>query len=264
MSNDCPVCGDNFETERGMHVHHTQVHGESLSETEIECVICGEMFRTYEPDRRTTCSQECNSKHISKRQSGDGHWNWKGGEVEMECIVCEDKFSVKQGRKNDRVVCSNQCNAEHLSNITGEDRWNYEGGPVSKKCTVCGDIFQTNKADVERRETCSVECRAEKMSGEGHPRWVEDSTSYGHGWERIADEVRNQDNNSCHLCGDVSKNKLPVHHIIPVREFDDEERAHFKENLVTLCRRCHADVEWNWSLKEQIEEFNRDAEKLGV
>lgn len=41
----------------------------------------------------------------------------------------------------------------------------------------------------------------------------------------------------CQDCG--RQNKLHVHHITPVREFDDPVDSHELDNLVVLCRRCH-------------------------
>jgi predicted HNH restriction endonuclease len=36
---------------------------------------------------------------------------------------------------------------------------------------------------------------------------------------------------------------LEVHHLTPVREFDDPLDAHDLSNLVTLCRPCHKELE---------------------
>ena len=45
----------------------------------------------------------------------------------------------------------------------------------------------------------------------------------------------------CEIC-DVSGD-LDVHHLIKRRYFEEEERSHALENLVVLCRSCHADEE---------------------
>jgi len=46
---------------------------------------------------------------------------------------------------------------------------------------------------------------------------------------------------SCELCG--SEDALDVHHLIKRRHFDHEERSHALENLIVLCRGCHASHE---------------------
>lgn len=35
-----------------------------------------------------------------------------------------------------------------------------------------------------------------------------------------------------------------VHHIKPVRDFDEPQEAHEMTNLITLCKRCHTSAEW--------------------
>jgi group I intron endonuclease len=56
-------------------------------------------------------------------------------------------------------------------------------------------------------------------------------------WKKIAQEVRKRDKFICQLCG--KKNATDVHHIIPRRVKIDNS----SENLITLCRSCHAKAE---------------------
>lgn len=93
----------------------------------------------------------------------------------------------------------------------------------------------------------------EKMSqsrrGEDNPAWRGGHPNrYGPGWKNAREAVRERDE-VCQQCGhDGSDRILDVHHIIPVRCFRDAdsvslEDAHHLENLVLLCRSCHADAE---------------------
>jgi 5-methylcytosine-specific restriction endonuclease McrA len=58
--------------------------------------------------------------------------------------------------------------------------------------------------------------------------------------------VRNRDCFRCQKCGkheEEHDTELHVHHIVPLREFDEPEEANTPTNLVTVCPTCHADVE---------------------
>lgn len=64
MSEPCPTCGDTFDSKRGMKIHHTRTHGESLAnKTELECQHCSEVFsRTTAHANRSDshfCSKDC-------------------------------------------------------------------------------------------------------------------------------------------------------------------------------------------------------------
>lgn len=54
-------------------------------------------------------------------------------------------------------------------------------------------------------------------------------------WQKIADYIRNRDNNTCRCCNFFGRNKLPVHHIIPY----ELSKCNEEYNLITLCPSCH-------------------------
>jgi hypothetical protein len=56
-------------------------------------------------------------------------------------------------------------------------------------------------------------------------------------WKELAQKIRKRDNFTCQLCG--KKSATDVHHIIPRRIKIDNS----PDNLITLCRSCHAKVE---------------------
>lgn len=60
---DCPTCGDEFDTEHGMKIHHTRAHGESIAGRDFVCEKCGDEFTKYpsRADRTESnyCSMEC-------------------------------------------------------------------------------------------------------------------------------------------------------------------------------------------------------------
>jgi len=71
---------------------------------------------------------------------------------------------------------------------------------------------------------------------------------YGPGWnESKRRAVRARDNHCCQDCGmtqadhsDEHDERLHVHHLIKARDIDDPEERNAMENLITLCRDCHA------------------------
>lgn len=83
-------------------------------------------------------------------------------------------------------------------------------------------------------------------SGENHPQWTDRDVRYGAKWEEKRIQRIKHDDEECVVCGiDKQSHKekygvsLHVHHIQPVRSFEDTEDAHEISNLVTLCASCH-------------------------
>jgi hypothetical protein len=90
---------------------------------------------------------------------------------------------------------------------------------------------------------------SEAQSGEGNPRWRGGvSDSYGPGWNRAREQVRKRDERCRNCDHGGSERRLEVHHIVPVRLFDQAEDRNLSEvhalgNLVLLCRQCHLKAE---------------------
>lgn len=68
---------------------------------------------------------------------------------------------------------------------------------------------------------------------------------YGGDWKEKRKEAMERDNHSCRVCGSPGSfyKPLHVHHVIPVKEFDDVSVAHERHNLITLCKTHHRLVE---------------------
>lgn len=63
-------------------------------------------------------------------------------------------------------------------------------------------------------------------------------------WKALRKEIIIRDNGCCVLCflrGRVEYRQLQVHHI--VKRVDNLDLAYERNNLVTLCRTCHEEVE---------------------
>jgi 5-methylcytosine-specific restriction endonuclease McrA len=68
------------------------------------------------------------------------------------------------------------------------------------------------------------------------------TSPYPGDWRNIAEKIRDRDG-MCVRCGIEPERTLSVHHIVPVKEFEDPKEAHYPENLLSLCRSCHRKVE---------------------
>jgi len=84
------------------------------------------------------------------------------------------------------------------------------------------------------------------IRGENHPMWKGGRIEYGAEWYEKRQQRLEQDGYKCVVCGKSDKkhndqhgHSLHVHHIKPVRSFDDPSDAHDLSNLVTLCVSCH-------------------------
>lgn len=90
-----------------------------------------------------------------------------------------------------------------------------------------------------------------KKSGEDHHLWKGGGEDYyGSNWPLQRQRAILRDQYRCQVCG-VSQWRyyqdydvgLHIHHIKPIREFDEPEEANTLDNLVTLCASCHKDYE---------------------
>ena len=126
-------------------------------------------------------------------------------------------------------------------------------GGAMVECWHCGTEFRKkySHAKHHKRHFCDDECmgswESEHYTGEGNPRWSGGySEYYGKNWEQARRERLTQDEYECQSCRmgqqehrELRGQTLHVHHITPVREFEEPEEANEQENLVTLCYLCH-------------------------
>ena len=226
----CPTCGRELTTERGMRQHHTKVHGEPLPNR--VCKGCGSEF--YDTKAQRTYCDDCNPN------AGEHNGNWKGREETAECQLCGNEFSYYPSAKKG-VYCP-KCVEESDKFLGTPAHELKETERIERECDYCGDGMSVLKSDWERGHGrfCSHECLCLWMSKDG-------ATTYNRGWFRARRLALERDNYSCQNCGkgaDDLGQEPDVHHQTPVRLFDDAEDAHALENLISLCRSCHAHIEW--------------------
>lgn len=245
----CPTCGKECASHKGMKIHHKQMHGESLAGFQRECKRCGDEF---EAAQRSTvyCSISCSR---TGRFSGENNPAYDGGKVELSCENCGDSYKVTPAKEDSSRFCSEPCLWEWRSeNETGENNPNWKGGDVLESCAACdGDLFlEPHVAEKDRKRFCDTDCYAEWLSvnrsGENHPGYKGGSVDRRGDWYRKRRETLARDDYQCRACGttredhyDEYKRDLEVHHVVPVREFDDPTDANSLGNLVTACIPCH-------------------------
>lgn len=234
---NCPTCEKLLETERGMRQHHTKVHGEPLPNR--TCKGCDVDF--YDPKARRHYCEGCNPN------AGKHNGNWKDAREIENCSLCGNEFSYYPSDKPG-IYCSDCVDRGENLDELGIDR--YERRTV--ECEQCGEsvALLPSRLDRDRGRFCSPEClyewMARNMTGADHPAWKDGETEYRAPWQRTRREALDRDNHTCQICGTHGSEldtEPHVHHIEPVRSFDDSADAHTLSNLVTLCPTCHPRVE---------------------
>jgi len=170
---------------------------------------------------------------------------------EFKCIECGTIFN---GYGN-KILCSRECTAKYMSkNRVGEKNpYFHNDKEITTKCKSCGKEFIWTYSGQHKdndRIFCSRECASKYYSQENHPNWKGGIQHYPYSNEfnnKLKNEIRERDNNSCRLCGDY--NQLCIHHIDYNKENSD------KDNLITLCRSCHSKTNFNRNFWENTLTF---------
>lgn len=188
--------------------------------------------------------------------------------IEFECEFCgtEDRKLASRSTGQERYFCSQPCLHKWRSSVfTGRNHplWNR----VTVECDACGDTIPKRPSIAEHREhhfcdyTCYGQWCSEERTGESHPRWEGGvGLYYGPNWLPQRRRCLERDEYSCQECG-ISRERhieqygrdLTVHHQRPVRDFyaesggsgeePDWEEMNRLENLITVCIKCHHQLE---------------------
>jgi 5-methylcytosine-specific restriction endonuclease McrA len=260
---ECPTCGREFDSQRGLGVHHSQVHDELLPNR--ECHECGAEYHSeYE---KKYCSDECREAGVSFE--GENHPNYSNAKEETECKICDERFKYYPSAKEGLFCssCVEEENWRYDPDVSGRRNPRWNGGKRTLACSECGSPVERHPWNINSEHVfCSGECQSEWLSetftGEGHPNWkggVE--ANYGKGWNRVRRQALERDGYECVLCG-TAKEELgrnpDVHHIVPVRAFVEtpvttEADAHYLENVVSLCPSCHRKAEFGHIDRARLE-----------
>lgn len=225
--------------------------------TEVACAWCEDPLLRSRSQRQQSenhfCSVGCLANWQSETWVGDGSPLYR--HVELTCAHCEDRFKRKPSHiRSDTQFCSKSCYSEHLSEIPPEESPNWRGGLTTVHCTNCNEELERKPSSVRQstRHFCNAQCRGEwrsrHLTGEDAYNWKGGWDGYyGPNWAKQRSKALERDSHSCQSCGmsDEEHRKkwdqgLHVHHIIPLRKFNDKEEANNLLNLVTLCQQCHS------------------------
>lgn len=237
---ECPTCGRSFSSGRGMRQHHTKMHDVRLPNR--TCSDCGVEF--YDSDARLEYCPTCNPN------SGKNNGNWQNAKVRVECERCGSEFGYYPSNKKG-VYCPT-CVSEADEFLGDHYVEVHDIARLQRECDFCGiDISVL----VSERESgagrfCSRECLSNWMSenrrGKDHHHWLPGDSTYTGQWWEARRTALERDDYQCQYCGktaeEIGRNP-DVHHITPLRSFENPHEAHEIGNLISLCRSCHRRVE---------------------
>jgi len=259
---ECPTCGAEFDSRRGLGVHHSRVHDERLPNR--ECDHCGEEF--YCEYERKYCGDHCREKAVSF--AGENNPNYTGGKSKSTCEICDETFEYYESEKPG-LYCPDCVENEQWRDppvITGSDHPRWNGGTVTVTCDECGVTVERYPNQITGEVTfCSPDCQyawlSDAFTGDGHPNWAGGGVGpYGKGWNAVREAALERDGYECVLCGmtaDELGRNPDVHHIVPVRAFVatpvlTERDAHTLDNVVSLCPSCHRRAEFGHVSREAL------------
>ena len=235
----CPTCGAEQATEQGMRQHHTKVHDDPLPNR--CCSGCDAAF--YDPKARQEFCDDCDSN------AGKHNGNWKGAMETSTCKICSESFKYYPSNKEGTYCQDCVDEAEGLLPENPQQK----GPRKTIFCRSCGSELEARPSEVQNKTRgffCGQECYGEWLSdnivGPDHHQWEGGPIDYGQSWWSVRRAARERDDYKCQHCGrdklELGRNP-DVHHLTPVREFEQPENAHTLDNVITLCRSCHRRAE---------------------
>jgi len=228
---ECPTCGTSLSSEAGKRQHHAKVHGDSLPNR--TCVDCGTDF--YDPKSRLSYCDDCDPN------AGENNGNWSDASERTDCERCGDEFEYYPSDKKgvycpDCVSEADEFLGDHYAEVHDIER-------VERECEYCGEEFSVLPCVLRDGGVrfCSWDCLSEALH-DGRS----DSGPYTGDWYRVRRQALDRDGHTCQHCGKGREEigrEPDVHHVTPIRTYDDPQDAHSLDNVVALCRCCHLRAE---------------------
>lgn len=117
-----------------------------------QCHRCGGplWIKPSRKDRpRHFCGEMCRNAWMSETLTLERSSNWKGGKVDLVCVVCGKGFSVQRAERARRGTkcCSRECFYKTQQN------------QIEKTCEFCGSTFTVAAFRVNSARFCSGRCK---------------------------------------------------------------------------------------------------------
>lgn len=227
----------NYDRDRWRKIRGSEEHTK-------KCVICGKMFSTWNPNKKT-CSDECKDKNKKlragirdkrrsrKRSYEENHIRWIKRRYGSEEAHQEYLAELEEKKQESMKLTKERKEAEKKAKKEANHRFG--------TCAVCGNTFETYNP---RQKTCSKVCSKKYSNARKNGRIPQ---------EQMVDKditleaLYRRDSGVCYLCGEkcdwndrdlfTVRDKYPtIDHIIPVsrgglHSWDNVRLAHFKCNL---------------------------------
>lgn len=175
----------------------------------------------------------------------------------VECQICKKRMNWIQNthlKKHNitleeykRRYPNHPTKSEKMTQVLKDTRW----GDYKPKTHKCAHPECDNQIHYKNKY-CSHSCRGkiaykdslkDYATPTGNPGYKDGVYRHSREQKKLAFQ---RDNCTCQRCDkhlDGISEKYGIHHLIPRRTFDNHEDADVLENLVTLCSKCHKDVE---------------------
>jgi 5-methylcytosine-specific restriction endonuclease McrA len=221
-SYQCKVCGNEYESKKAIDSHIGQVHPEEFAWNDEDYI--------YE-------------EYILKQRTRGEIADELGCSKATITNACE-RFGFTINREERQASHSKLTDEEWL-----RDKYENNGAPTiadSLGCSAQAVYCALKRHGIERDDR-----HLDHPSGEEHPRWKGGhEQNRGYTWPKQRKKALNRDSWECCRCGMSNSEhevehsqQIHVHHIIRYGAFENHERANQLENLVTLCRPCHDELE---------------------
>jgi len=230
------------------------------------CEVCGKKLS----DRKYKICNHCNKlgiknsmfgKHISEetkaktreKLSGNRSHLFKTGDwIKQYYCSCGNKISVitaLRGKKH-CIKCASigKNNSRYIDGRTSERVFCVDCGKriscAATRCKPCSIIYIKLNGIFKGKNNGMYGKRGKKA-----PSWNGGSSFYPYNiqWRAtLKEKIRNRDKNTCVLCNTSNYKHLKnFNHQLHVHHIDYDKNNCRKDNLITLCQRCHAKTNFN-------------------
>lgn len=122
---ECPTCGRQFDTRRGLGVHHVLAHNERLPNR--TCAHCdGAFYSDYE---KKYCSLGCRESAVSFE--GERNPNYRGAKRAANCRICGSEFEYYPSDK-EGLFCAECVDKNEWQNPPGSSGPDTRDGRVER------------------------------------------------------------------------------------------------------------------------------------